>query len=116
MVVSLLAMSACGGGGGGGGPAGGSGNSGGFTLSTQSATFTGKIQTSGPDPQGIAIHLTQSGTASVIGGYRAGVTPATWLTAGLSGSGSDFTLVLSITPQGMACSSPQRRRWIRSTC
>jgi hypothetical protein len=101
-MIGLLALSACGGGG-GGGPGGGTGNNGGgFTLSTQTATFTGKIQTAGPPAQEIQIHLTQSGTASLVGGYRSGVTPAPWLTAGLSGSASDYTLVLSIAPQGLA--------------
>lgn len=102
LIVSFvaIALSACGG---GGGSDGGSGNNGGgFTLSTQTATFTGKIQTSGPSSQVIQVHLTDSATASIAAGYRQGVVPASWLSAGLSGTGSNYTLVLSITPQGMA--------------
>ena len=95
--IGVFALSACGGGGGGGG---GDGDRGGFTLSTQTTTLTGKIQATPPSQQ-IQVHLTQSGTASVVAGYRSGVTPAPWLSAGLSGAGNDFTLVLSITPEGV---------------
>src|SRR5262245_333453 len=101
--VAAIILSGCGGGGGGGG-AGNNNNdnkAGGFTLSAQSATLTGKIRAPAPS-QAIQIHLTESGTASIAAGYRQGVSPAAWLDAGIRHEvGSDYTLVLSINLNGM---------------
>ena len=100
LAVSAIALNACGGGGGDSGDGQGN-NGGGFTLSTNSVTMVGKIQTSAPASQQILVHLTETGTASVAAGYRQGVTPPNWLSVGASGSGTEYMFVLSITDQGM---------------
>jgi hypothetical protein len=100
LAVAALMLSACGGGGGGGTRDDNVNQGGGFTLSASSATLTAKIQTAAP-AQSIQIHLTGSGAASIAAGYRQGVLPATWLDAGIRGSGNDYTLTLSVSSSGM---------------
>ena len=97
LVLSTLTgmLAACGGGGGGGNSPGGN-VSGGFTLSTTSLSFSGKRLGPTPAAQSITAHLTGTGASKIGAAYANGVSPASWLTVTVAGSGADYTFSLSI--------------------
>jgi Viral BACON domain len=94
MAGLLLLAAACGGGGGGGG--GSSVPTGAFTLGGTSANFTALQGGQTPPAQSFNITLTGSGTAYVGAAYTGGQTQPGWLGINITGSGTQFQLVVNV--------------------
>ena len=99
LIAIPAALVGCGGGGGGG--SGGSG-AGGFTLSQTSVAFSAKRGGAAPAAQTLSVHLADTSAASLVAGYRTGVSAPAWLAATGSGSGLDYTFTLTATDTSLA--------------
>ncbi len=95
-----MLAAACGGGGGGGG--GTSTPTGTFTLSGNSANFTALQAGQSPPAQSFNITLTGSGTAYVGAAYTGGQTQPGWLGINITGSGTQFQLVVNVIASAAA--------------
>jgi hypothetical protein len=101
--VCAAALAACGGGGGGGGSGGNTTPPGGFTLSPNSLSYSGKANGPLPASQTITVHLSDSSSADVGVGYKSGVAPATWLgSITTSGAAPNFTFTIPIATTALA--------------
>jgi hypothetical protein len=96
-LFGLIAIVAgCGGGGGGGAPP--PMPSGAFTMSDSSASFTALQAGTVPASQSVDITITGSGVAILGAAYTSGQTQPTWLTLAITGSGSQYQLVVGVVP------------------
>ncbi|MFZ0551978.1 MAG: hypothetical protein WAM21_14350 [Steroidobacteraceae bacterium] len=99
----LSVLSACGGGGAGsGGGSTGGQPSGAFTISANSATFSALQNGANPSPQTLTIQVTGPNVTYVGAAYTAGQTEPSWLGVGINGSGTTYSLVLSILSTSVA--------------
>ncbi len=106
MACASLFLSACGGGGGGGGSSsssgGGSGPAAGeFTLSTNSAAFTAAENGALPAASSVALDITGANVAVVGAAYTGGQTQPSWLGINITGSGTSYSLVVTILSTGL---------------
>lgn len=92
IVITSLALSACGGGGGGGS----STPPGAFTLEADSASFSALRNSAPPPSRSIALTVTGSKVAYVGAAYDNGQTPPAWLRVDINGSGTRYQLVITV--------------------
>lgn len=101
-LLAVCLLASCGGGGGGGG--GSSSSSGGgstptpgaFTLGANSATLTGVENGTLPAATSVPLTITGSNVAVVGAAYLNGQTQPSWLGINITGSGANYSLVVSI--------------------
>lgn len=100
-LLSLCLLASCGGGGGGGGgstppPGGSTPPTGAFTLGANSAALTGVENGALPSAATVPLTITGSNVAIVGAAYTIGQTQPSWLGINITGSGTNYSLVVSI--------------------
>ena len=91
--VLLGMLAGCGGGGGRGGSSQPQGL---FTLSASSLSFSASANGATPASQSVTLTITSPGAAYAGAAYPKGTNPPAWLAFAITGSGSTYTLTLSI--------------------
>jgi len=105
LLATCLALAACGGGGGGGSSGPPPIPPGTFTLSASSASFHGLSNSPAPAAQSFQVSITGSGVAVLGVAYGNGQTQPPWLSVALSGSGTAYTMTVSVQTSGTSAGS-----------